>query len=98
MDYKVYENAFSNEFVEELLIYAKKNNFQDGKVGHRVDPKQKIRKDLFISNDMLVKEVDNLVYDKIYEDVKKDFDSDIKFRERWKFGWYKSDDGGYYNN
>ena len=97
MDYKVYENVFTNEFVEELLKYAKTNRFQDGMVGHRVDPKQKIRKDLFIGNDKLIKEVDNIVYDKIYEDVKKEFDSDIKFRERWKFGWYKSDDGGYYN-
>jgi predicted 2-oxoglutarate/Fe(II)-dependent dioxygenase YbiX len=97
MDYKVYENVFSNDFVEELLQYAKNNRFQDGMVGNRVDPKQKIRKDLFISNDKLIKDVDNIVYDKIYDDVKKEFDSDIKFRERWKFGWYKSDDGGYYN-
>jgi len=97
MDYKVYENVFSKEFVEELLQYAKNNKFQDGRVGHRVDPKQKIRKDLFIGNDKLIKDVDNIVYDKIYEDVKKEFDNNIKFRERWKIGWYKSDDGGYYN-
>lgn len=97
MDYKIYENVFTNEFVEELLEYARTNRFQDGMVGQRVDPKQKIRKDLFIGNDKLITEIDNLVYDKIYEDVKNEFDSDIKFRERWKFGWYKSDDGGYYN-
>ena len=29
MDYKVYENVFSNDFVEELLQYAKNNRFQD---------------------------------------------------------------------
>lgn len=96
MNYKIYEDIFSNKFIEELLQYSKNNTFVDGKVGQRVDPKQKIRKDMFINNDILIKEVDNIVYDKIYEDIKKEFDIDIKFRERWKFGWYKGDDGGYY--
>ena len=97
MDYKIYENLFDEEFVNKLLEYSKNNIFQDGKVGHRVDQKQKIRKDLFINNNNLIKDIDNIIYDNIYKDVLKEFNIDIKFRERWKFGLYKSEDNGYYN-
>ena len=96
MNYKVYENLFDDEFVNMLLDYSNNNTYLDGKVGNRVDTKQKIRKDLFISNNYLLKQIDNKIYDNIYDDVLKNFNINIKFREKWKFGLYKSEEKGFY--
>tara|TARA_Y100000768_G_C23974797_1_gene682503 strand:- start:1109 stop:2521 length:1413 start_codon:yes stop_codon:yes gene_type:complete len=96
MDYKIYENLFDDEFINKLILYSNNNNYQDGKVGHHVNPKQKIRKDLFIVDDNLVKEIDNKIYDKIYIDISDNFNINIKFRERWKYGLYKSEEKGFY--
>lgn len=96
MDYKIYENLFQDEFIEKLLNYSNNNNFSEGKVGNRVDPKQKIRKDLFIKDENFIKEIDNIVYNNIYYDISDNFNINIKFRERWKYGLYRSEEKGFY--
>ena len=98
-NFKVYKNILSNEIIDKLIHYANTslNNFQDGKVRNHINLNQKIRQDLFIYDNILLKEIDNIVYDALYENIKQDFCSNIQFREKWKIGHYKSRDGGFYN-
>ena len=94
--FKIYDNIFSDDDINVILSIENKQKYYDGKVGNRINIKQKIRKDLFINNNTILKKIDNIFYNKLYDVVKKNF-SDIKYREKWKIGHYKSDNKGFYN-
>ena len=96
MQYKVYEKVFDEEFIDELLKNTNRNNFNQGHVGTRVNLKQKRRKDLFYTDTETLIKIDNKYYESMYEDVKTNF-SDIKYREKWKLGFYNHEDQGFYN-
>ena len=51
MDYKIYENVFSDELIDYILSNLNENKYHDGRVGAggRVNKNQKNRKDLFIN-------------------------------------------------
>jgi len=96
MDFKIYKKGFSDENVKYILDNINNNRYHSGCVGNRINLKQKRRKDLFISNKNLLEYIDNNFYDKIYNDIQTNF-SDIKYRERWKIGFYNHEDAGFYN-
>ena len=96
MNFKIYKNVFTDEHIDYILNSVDNNAYVSGKVGNRINLKQKRRKDLFITNDNLLKYIDNNFYEKLYEDIKLNF-SDIKYREIWKLGYYNHIDKGFYN-
>ena len=96
MDYKIYENVLSDEFIDDIFININEYRFHQGKVGNRVNLKQKRRKDLFIDNNKLLQTIDNKIYKTQYKDIYNNF-SNINYREIWKLGYYKAEDQGFYN-
>lgn len=96
MNYKIYKNILSPEFIKEIFSDINTKQFHQGKVGNRINLEQKRRKDLFINQTKLLSKIDNKIYDSIYDDVKKHF-GDIPYRENWKIGHYKANDNGFYN-
>ena len=97
MNYKIYDNVLNNDIINEIILYSNNSTFSDGKVGERVNLKQKIRKDFFFKDYKLIKKVDNIVYNSLHNNILNDFSSNIMFREIWKLGYYKSDNAGFYN-
>ena len=96
MQYKIYEKVLDSNYIDEFLNSVNKEQFHDGRVGTRVNLKQKRRKDLFLSNTKHLTTLDNKIYEKIYFDVRDNF-SDIKYREPWKLGYYHNSNKGFYN-
>lgn len=98
MDYKIYENVFSDELIDYILGNLNENKYHDGRVGAggRVNKKQKNRKDLFINEEPILHKIDEQFYTNFYEDIKSNF-SDIVYREKWKLGKYTGDENGFYN-
>lgn len=98
MNYKIYENVFDDEFIEHFFSKLDTSQYRDGTVGRtgNLNVKQKKRKDLYITNQSLLSELDEMVYSKVYTDIKDNF-SDIKYRERWKVGKYIGTDECFYN-
>tara|TARA_R110002073_G_scaffold130566_1_gene277186 strand:- start:1476 stop:2876 length:1401 start_codon:yes stop_codon:yes gene_type:complete len=96
MDYKIYKNVFTDNNIEYVLNNINCEMYHEGRVGNRVNLKQKIRKDLFIGDIKLLQYIDNNFYDKIYNDINKNF-SNIKYREQWKMGFYDYEKSGFYN-
>tara|TARA_Y100000741_G_scaffold121229_2_gene91072 strand:+ start:2045 stop:3448 length:1404 start_codon:yes stop_codon:yes gene_type:complete len=97
MNYKLYENIFSDEDIEHIISKIDDSKFHDGMVGGtRVNIKQKKRKDLFINNNVLLSKIDEILYSSLYTDVVSHF-CDIKFREKWKVGKYIGNDNAFYN-
>ncbi len=98
MSFKIYNDILSSDEIEEIINYTNNHCLSiEGKVGNRVNLKQKIRSDIFITNEKFLKKIDNIVYNNLYEKIKNDFGVDIKFREKWKVGLYDSINGGFYN-
>lgn len=93
--YKIYKGLFANK-VKFILDNVDEARYTTGKVGNKVNVKQKRRKDLFISNDQIIKTIDNYFYDNLYSEIMANF-SDIKYREKWKLGHYNHEDNGFYN-
>ena len=97
MNYKLYENVFTDEDIQHILSKLDESRYHDGMVGGtRVNLKQKKRKDLFINDVQLLSNIDEILYSSIYEDVSQNF-CDIKFREKWKVGKYIGNDNAFYN-
>ena len=62
MNYKLYENIFSDEDIEHIISKIDDSKFHDGMVGGtRVNIKQKKRKDLFINNNVLLSKIDEIL-------------------------------------
>ena len=68
--FKIYDNIFSDDDINVILSIENKQKYYDGKVGNRINIKQKIRKDLFINNNTILKKIDNIFYNKLYDVVK----------------------------
>lgn len=97
MDYKLYENIFSDEDIQYIISNIDETKYHDGMVGgRRVNIKQKKRKDLFINDVKLLSVIDEILYSALYKEVKENF-YDIKFREKWKVGKYIGNDNAFYN-
>ena len=96
MEFKLYQKMLDNEEINYVLDNIDNNKYHQGRVGNRVNPKQKIRKDLFIEKKDLLEYIDNTFYNKLYENINENF-SDIKYREKWKIGYYDEIDSGFYN-
>ena len=94
--YKIYKGLFIDEKIKYILENIDKTKYSTGKVGNRVNIKQKRRYDLFINNIEIIKTIDNFFYDNLYSEIKSNF-SDIKYREKWKLGHYNYEDNGFYN-
>ena len=96
MNYKLYENVFSDENIAHILENIDESKYHDGMVGGtRVNPKQKKRKDLFINDVKLLANIDEILYTSLYTEVSENF-CDIKFREKWKLGKYIGNDNAFY--
>ena len=98
MDFKIYENVLTDEHISFILNNVDENRYMDGRVsaGARVNKKQKNRKDLFINEELILRKIDDAIYDSVYKDVKTHF-SDILYREKWKLGKYTGTDNSFYN-
>ena len=94
---KVYENVFDDESINNLLNLTKNMAYAQGRVGGRVNLTQKNRKDLYIKTPNVLRYIDDIVYDSLYNEVKKTFGKRIDFRESWKIGFYNSIEKGFYN-
>ncbi|AII17171.1 2OG-Fe(II) oxygenase [Aureococcus anophagefferens virus] len=94
---QVYENVFNDESIDHLFNLTEHMNYAQGRVGGRVNLKQKNRKDLYIKTPNVLRYIDDIVYDKLYDEVKNTFGKRIDFRESWKIGFYNSVEKGFYN-
>jgi len=92
----VVENLLSDDFIQKLLTHSTLGDFQDSKVGQRVDEKQKIRKDFFFPSDDCGP-IDSLFFSTCDELIQETFGVKIQYRERWKIGHYNGDKRGHYN-
>lgn len=97
MDYIVLPKLLNGDIIEYIKNEALKSTFSDGKVGQRINLKQKIRKDLWFTKSKTLEVLDDYIYNKTYNNVKKTFNIDIDYREHWKIGYYNSEDKGFYN-
>ena len=74
MDYKLYENIFSDEDIQYIISNIDETKYHDGMVGgRRVNIKQKKRKDLFINDVKLLSVIDEILYSALYKEVKENF-------------------------
>ena len=89
------DNLLDSENIDKILN-INEDRFVAGKVGNRINLKQKNRKDHYLSCEKL-KNVDNIIFPTIYEKIKQNCNLQMKFREGWKIGKYNGEDGGFYN-
>ena len=85
MDFKIYNNILSDDNISYILNNIDTSQYHSGRVGNRINLKQKIRKDLFIKDNSLLKYIDDTFYDKMYNDIQTNF-SNIKYREMLTMG------------
>ena len=69
MNYKIYENLLDNDYIKYILDNINQTDFQPGRVGNRVNLNQKRRKDLFIKARKTLENIDNRIYNKVYDDI-----------------------------
>ena len=93
----LYDDIGSDKFVDDIFTYIQDKEFHDGRVGQRVDTKQKKRKDFFITDRPTLRMIDNFFFDKMYAEINTHF-GDIKYREHWKIGKYYGDQEGFYKS
>ena len=62
MNFKIYNNVFTVDKINHILQNIKNEGYHQGRVGNRVNLSQKIRKDLFIDDNALIKYIDCLLY------------------------------------
>jgi predicted 2-oxoglutarate/Fe(II)-dependent dioxygenase YbiX len=96
MNYKIYKNVLDAEFIDYVLNNVDKSTYHQGTAGNKVNNEQKRRLDLHIKSNTILEKIDNEIYDKLYQDVTENF-TDIKYREKWKIGFYSESDQGFYN-
>jgi predicted 2-oxoglutarate/Fe(II)-dependent dioxygenase YbiX len=96
MNYKIYKNVLDEEFIEYVLNNVDKSTYHQGTAGNKINSNQKRRLDLHIKSKSILEKIDNEIYDKLYTDVVENF-TDIKYREKWKIGFYSESDQGFYN-
>ena len=85
MSFKIYNNILSRDEIEEIINHTNNHCLSiEGKVGNRVNLKQKIRSDIFITNEKFLKKIDNIVYNNLYEKIKNDFGVDINLERNGK--------------
>ena len=97
MEYILFPNLLDSTIINYIKSKAEQLKFTDGRVGSRVNLKQKIRKDLWLTQKDTLKILDNYIYEKTYDTVKELFNINIDYREHWKIGWYNSKEKGFYN-
>ena len=62
IDFKLYQNVLSDELINKLENYTKEKPLRQGRVGDRINLKQKNRYDCYITNQKLLEEVDTTIY------------------------------------
>lgn len=92
----VIENLFTDEIIDYVFKLAEQAEFEESKVGHRVDPDQKIRLDTFLRG-VDCAPIDSHIFNSTHQLIKDDFDIDLEYRERWKIGFYDGNKQGHYN-
>lgn len=95
MNYKLIKNFISDDFIKDLLGKCENKNESYSKVGSRVGKEKKIRKDIFFSKSES-QEMDKIIFTKISDCVKKDFNLNLKYRETYKIGTYYGEENGFY--
>lgn len=95
MSYKIFENIFDDDFSQFIKDNARV--YHPGRVGKRINLKQKNRSDSYLKDPNVLNLIDDRLYNVIYEDVKTVFGHDIKYREPYKVGYYDGENGGFYN-
>lgn len=93
----LYDNIGSPDFISKILEHVNKKKFHDGQVGNRINTKQKKRRDLFVTSPQMLRYIDNIIFDEVYDNIKLNF-GDIKYREKWKIGKYYGNQEGFYNS
>ncbi|MDP6098513.1 MAG: 2OG-Fe(II) oxygenase, partial [Gammaproteobacteria bacterium] len=92
----IVEKILSDEMIDYVFDLANKLELEESKVGKRVDPVQKIRQDCFLSSKDCAP-IDSLILNSIKQIFEQDFGVSVRYRERWKVGYYKGEDRGHYN-
>ena len=95
-DYVIVPNFLDDNMVESLLKLYQNKPSSDSRVGTRVDPKQKRRKDVFLSGAEGAP-IDKIIFSKGADIIEKEFGYGINRRETWKIGYYSHEDQGFYN-
>jgi len=80
----LYDDILNNEEIEKLIQYGKEGRATHGKVGSSVNTERKIRYDVYMRNTDVLREIDEMIYQRIRERINSDFNIDWQFREQWK--------------
>jgi predicted 2-oxoglutarate/Fe(II)-dependent dioxygenase YbiX len=97
MNYNLINNILDEDLIVELKEELNKRKiWNEGKVGNRVDHQQKIRYDIFISNDELLSKIDKKIFKIIKEKIDTEYQVNLEYREQWKLGYYLGEKNGFY--
>lgn len=95
MTFKLYDlDKFPFEHVEGLI--KDNTRLKESKVGERVALDKKIRQDFFLSTPEC-KMVDDYIFGELRREIQVDFGLSVRFRERYKIGFYEGEKRGFYN-
>jgi hypothetical protein len=95
MTFKLYDlDKFPFEHVEGLI--KDNTRLKESKVGERVALDKKIRQDFSLSTPEC-KTVDDYIFGELRREIQVDFGLSVRFRERYKIGFYEGEKRGFYN-
>lgn len=95
MTFKLYDlDEFPFQYVEGLITDTMR--LEESKVGERVAPEKKIRQDFFLSTPECAT-VDDFIFGELRRKIQVDFGLSMRFRERYKIGFYEGEKRGFYN-
>lgn len=94
-------DALSPQQIEHVIDYWKKGAQYGGTIGDgkeaKVNLSGKRRIDVDVIDRDFLAYMDAVYSKRLFPEIRKVFALDVKYRDRYKIGCYKSDDQGYYN-
>jgi predicted 2-oxoglutarate/Fe(II)-dependent dioxygenase YbiX len=93
----LYNNILNDEEIEKMLKFGNDGKISIGKVGTSVNSERKVRYDISMQNIDSIREIDQLIYCRIKDQINHDFNIDWKYREQWKMGYYDGEQKGFYD-
>ena len=95
INFKLYQlDSFPFAYLETLLDRSPR--LTESKVGVRIAVDKKIRQDYFLTTPECGA-VDEFIFDSFRQQIEADFGVSLRFRERYKIGFYEGSKRGFYN-